>query len=114
LGDISAVEEHISDALDAFHIDLRSVFEAWHRSPLNLHARPAGHQAAQRWRACAYTAAHGSDRDRFWTLKEALEGRKKEHARRDGTVQEYGRAIDMFVQILRQPFHEQISQIRLH
>jgi hypothetical protein len=118
LGDISAVEEHISDALDAFHIDLDrkcaaysklgiEVLRIYMRALQAIEQRNAGEPVPTPQLTAVTATASG-------TLKEALEGWKKEHARPDGTMQEYGRAIDMFVQILRQPFHEQISQIRLH
>ncbi|MET4120973.1 hypothetical protein ABIB85_007380 [Bradyrhizobium sp. JR1.5] len=104
LGDISAVEDDIVDALDAFQIDLdrRSVaypklgievLRGYVRALQAIEQRNAGEPVpTPQPFAVSITTASG-------TLKEALEGWKKERERPEGTVHEYGRAIDMFVQL---------------
>ena len=104
LGDISAVEDDIVDALDAFQIDLdrRSVaypklgievLRAYVRALQAIEQRNAGEPVpTPQPFAVSITTASG-------TLKEAFEGWKKERERPEGTVHEYGRAIDMFVQL---------------
>ena len=104
LSDISAVEEQITDALDAFQIELdrRSgayaklgieVLRAYVRALKAVEQRNAGDPVpTPAFHAATNAAASG-------TLKEAFEGWKKERERPEGTVHEYGRAIEMFIQL---------------
>jgi hypothetical protein len=104
LGNISAVEHHIIDALDAFQIDLdrqsatypklgMEVLRTYVRALQAIEQRDAGEPVpTPALLAAPNVAASG-------TLREALEGWKKERERPEGTVHEYSRAIDMFVQM---------------
>jgi integrase len=104
LGDISAVEDDIVDALDAFQIglDRRSVaypklgievLRAYVRALQAIEQRNAGEPVPTPQLVAAPTAGASG------TLKEAFEGWKKERERPEGTVHEYGRAIAMFTQL---------------
>lgn len=103
LGDISAVEDHIADALDAFDIQLDrkgvayprlgiAVLRAYVRALQAIEKRNAGEPVPTPQLTSAAATESG-------TLKEAFEGWKKERERPEGTVHEYGRAVDMFVQL---------------
>ncbi|MCP1967348.1 DUF6538 domain-containing protein [Bradyrhizobium elkanii] len=104
LGDISAVQDHIEDALDAFDIKLDrqgtaypklgiEVLRAYVRALQAIGQRNEGEPVpTPRLTAAPSVAASG-------TLKEAIEGWKKERDRPEGTVHEYGRAIEMFIQL---------------
>jgi integrase len=104
LGDISAVEDDIVDALDAFKIGLDrqsiaypklgiEVLRAYVRALQAIEQRNAGEPVP----TPQLTA--GSNAVASGTLKEAFEGWKKERERPEGTVHEYGRAVDMFIQL---------------
>jgi hypothetical protein len=101
LGDISAVEDHIVEALDAFQIDLDrqgvaypklgiEVLRAYVRAMQAIELRNAGEPVPTPQLVTPSTAAASG------TLKEAFEGWKKERDRPEGTLHEYGRAIEMF------------------
>jgi integrase len=104
LGDISAVEEHVSDALDTFHIDLdhksaaystlgTAVLRTYVGALQAIEQRNAGVPVpTPQLVAGTIVAASG-------TLRDAFEGWKKERARPSGTVHEYNRAVEMFVQL---------------
>jgi hypothetical protein len=104
LSNISAVEEQITDAPDAFQISLdrRSaaypklgieILRAYVRALQAIEQRNAGEPVpTPALHAAPNTAASG-------TQREAFEGWKKERERPEGTVHEYGRAIDMFIQM---------------
>lgn len=104
LGDISAVEDHIIEALDTFQIDLDrqgvayvklgiEVLRAYVRALQAVELRNAGEPVPTPQLVAPSTAAASG------TLKEAFEGWKKERDRPESTLHEYGRAIDMFVQL---------------
>ena len=104
LGDISAVEDHIIDALDAFQIELDrqsvaypklgiEVLRSYVRALQAIEQRNAGEPVPTPQLVTTSTASVSG------TLKEAFEGWKKERERPEGTVHEYGRAIDLFVQL---------------
>lgn len=104
LGDISAVEDHIVEALDAFQIDLDrqgvaypklgiEVLRAYVRALQAIEQRNAGEPVPTPQLGTPSTAAASG------TLKDAFEGWKKERDRPEGTVHEYGRAIEMFIQL---------------
>lgn len=102
LGDVSVVQDHVHDALNVFAIrlDLSSssysklgiaVLRAYVRALQAIEKRNAGDPVE----TPVFTLAHVV----LGTLREAFEGWKKERERPDGTVHEYGRAIEMFIQM---------------
>lgn len=104
LGDISAVEDHIEEALSAFDINLDrqsgayprlgiEVLRAYARALQAIEQRNAGEPVPTPQVVTPSTIAASG------TLKQAFEGWKKERERPEGTVHEYGRAIDMFIQL---------------
>ncbi|MBR0870299.1 site-specific integrase [Bradyrhizobium tropiciagri] len=104
LGDISAVQEHIEDALDAFDIKLDRQGTAFPRLGIEVlrayvHAlkaigeRNEGEPVPTPRLAALPTAAASG------TLREAFNGWQKKRDRPEGTVHEYGRAIEMFIQL---------------
>jgi hypothetical protein len=104
LGDISAVEDHITEALDAFQIDLDrqgtaypklgiEILRAYVRALQAIEQRDAGEPVPTPQLVTPSTAAASG------TLREAFEGWKKERDRPEGTLHEYGRAIEMFIQL---------------
>jgi hypothetical protein len=105
LGDISAIEDHINEALDAFQIDLDrhgtaypklgiEVLRAYVRALQAIEQRNAGEPVPSPQLVAATTSAASG------TLREAFEGWKKEERDRpEGTLHEYGRAIEMFIQL---------------
>lgn len=104
LGDISAVEDHIVEALDAFHIHLDrqgvaypklgiEILRAYVRALQAIEQRNAGEPVPTPQLVTPSTAAASG------TLREAFEGWKKERDRPNGTLHEYGRAIEMFIQL---------------
>jgi len=103
LGDIEAVEDHIADALDAFNVQIDrqstayprlgiEVLRAYVRALQAIEQRNAGEPIPTPPTFTGATAASG-------TLREALEGWKKERERREGTVHEYSRAVELFLQL---------------
>ena len=104
LGDISAVEDSIVEALDVFHIDLDrqgvaypklgiEILRAYVRALQAIEQRNAGEPVPTPQLVSPPTAAASG------TLREAFEGWKKERDRPNGTLHEYGRAIEMFIQL---------------
>jgi integrase len=104
LGDIAAVEDHIGEALDAFSIDLDrkshaypklgiEVLRAYVRALQDIEKRNAGEPVPTPAALAAPNVAASG------TLLEAFEGWKKERERPEGTLREYGRAIDLFIQL---------------
>jgi len=104
LGDITAVEEHIEDALDAFQVGLArqgaaypkpgiEVLRAYVRALQAIEQRNSGEPVPTPPLATASSMTVSG------TLREAFEGWKKERERPEGTLHEYGRAIDMFIQL---------------
>jgi hypothetical protein len=104
LGDITAVEDHIAEALDVFHIDLDrqgvaypklgiEILRAYVRALQAIEQRNAGAPVPTPQPATPSTAAASG------TLREAFEGWKKERDRPNGTLHEYRRAVEMFIQL---------------
>jgi hypothetical protein len=101
LGDISAVEDDIIDALDAFQINLDRQSVAYPKLGIEvlrayvrvIEQRNAGEPVSTPQLVAAPAASASG------TLKEAFEGWKKERERPEDTVHEYGRAIDMFIHL---------------
>src|SRR4051812_14945235 len=104
LGDISAVEDHIVEALDVFHIHLDrqgvaypklgiEILRAYVRALQAIEQRNAGEPVPTPQLVTLSTAAASG------TLREAFEGWKKERDRPNGTLHEYGRAIEMYIQL---------------
>lgn len=104
LGDVSAVEDHVNDALDAFNIDLdrhspafsklgMEVLRAYVRALQAIGQRNDGEPVSTPQTASRSSAATSG------TLTDALEGWNKGRERPEGTVHEYGRAIGMFTQL---------------
>jgi len=104
LGDIAAVEDHITEALDVFRIDLdrksssypklgMEVLRAYVRALQDIEKRNAGEPVPTPAALAAPNVAASG------TLLEAFEGWKKERERPEGTLHEYGRAIDLFIQL---------------
>jgi integrase len=104
LGDIASVQNEIMEALSVFDIDLdrqsnsysklgMEVLRAYVRALEDIGKRNAGEPVpTPAVLAAPNLAASG-------TLLEAFEGWKKERDRPEGTLREYGRAIDLFIQL---------------
>lgn len=106
-GDVSFAEHHAQNALAAFGITLDQSSAAYHN--LCIESAKAFLQALDdiglrydgavietpRLPDSRVLGGHGEG----GTLKEAFEGWKKERERPEGTVQEYGRAVEMFIQL---------------
>jgi integrase len=105
LGDIAAVDDHTIEALSAFGIDLDrkssaypklgiEVLRAYVRALQDIEKRNAGEPIPTPAALAAPNAVASG------TLREAFEGWKKERERPEGTVHEYGRAIEMFISFI--------------
>lgn len=104
LGDISAVEDDVSDALDAFQIRLDRQSTAYPKLGIELlRALVRALQAIEKRNAGEPVEtpplATATNSMASGTLREAFEGWKKERDRPDNTLHEYGRAIEMFIQM---------------
>jgi integrase len=104
LGDITAVEDHLVEALSVFGIDLdkksaaypklgMAVLRSYVEALQAIEKRNAGQPVST---PQLHGAAMGGSSG---TLSEALEGWKKERDRPEGTLHEYRRAIEMFIQL---------------
>jgi hypothetical protein len=104
LGNISAVEDQITDALNAFNIDLDrksaaypklgiEVLRAYVRALQAIEQRNAGEPVPTPVLASVPSRAASG------TLREALEGWKKERERSEDVVHEYARAVEMFIEL---------------
>ena len=103
MGDISAVEDARHRSVE--HSKSTWTTEPWYpklgievlrayvRALQAIEQRNAGEPVRHRSSSRPSTAAASG------TLREAFEGWKKERERPEGTVHEYGRAIDMFIQL---------------
>jgi len=107
LGDISAVQDQVADALDTFGINLDpesasyrplavSVLRAHVRALEDIEKRNAGHpvETPVLPRGSLSTAVSGGG-----SLREAFEGWNKARERPEDTVTEYRRAVEMFIQL---------------
>jgi hypothetical protein len=104
LGDISAVEHQMTEALATFQINLDrqsssypklgiEVLRAYVRALQDIERRDAGEPVSTPPLPTAPSSA-GSG-----TLREALEGWKKERVRPEDGVHEYTRAVEMFIEL---------------
>ncbi|MEY9527346.1 hypothetical protein ABIF70_008487 [Bradyrhizobium japonicum] len=104
MGDISAVQDHVLEAMWAFNVELdehspayiklgTACLHSYLRALEDIRLRDEGTTVATPSVPSAAATAEGC------TLKDALEGWKKERERPEGTVHEYGRAIEMFIQL---------------
>jgi hypothetical protein len=104
LGNIAAVEEQITDALNAFNIDLDrksaaysklgiEVLRAYVRALQAIEQRNAGEPVPTPVLASVPSMAASG------TLREALDGWKKERDRPEDGVHEYTRAVEMFIEL---------------
>lgn len=107
VGDISAVREHIEDALEAFGIEIDPISEAYAKlGTACLHAYQRALDAiAKRDEGIAVetpqmvSAKQGDAVEGGGTLRDALDGWKKHRARPARTVSEFTRSIEMFGQL---------------
>jgi integrase len=111
-GDITIIQEHLDDLQNDFQLNVdrtsasyrklgMAVLTAHVRAYKDLERRNAGEPIETPARAllsadAAPTVALG---DQCGTLRDAFNGWKKERERPEGTVHEYGRAVDMFTQL---------------
>lgn len=106
LGDISAVEHHVADALKAFGIKLApgslsypllgiAVLRAYVRALQDLEKRNAGEPIETPKLPLAILSAPAAG----GTLSEALAGWERHRPRPPRTVQEFTRSIEMFIQL---------------
>jgi len=107
LGDISAVEDHTAIALDAFGISLTpgslsypklgiAVLRAYVRALQDIGKRNAGEPIET---PPLLSPDQAILTNQGGTLRNAIEGWEKERQRPVGTVHEYKRAVEMFVQL---------------
>jgi integrase len=107
LGDISAVEDQTALALDAFGINLSpgslsypklaiAVLRAYVRALQDIGKRNAGEPVAT---PVLSIGVQSMQQHESATLHEAIEGWEKEKTRPSGTVSEYKRAVEMFIQL---------------
>lgn len=108
-GDITVIREHLDDLQDAFqtHVDRTSasyrklgmaVLTAHVRALKDIEKRNAGEPIETPAPALASVTAPSIDKQ-DGTLRDAFDGWKKERERPEGTVHEYGRAVEMFIQL---------------
>jgi integrase len=107
-GDITVVKEELDELLYAFQLNVdrksasyrklgMAVLTAHVRALRDIEKRNNGEPVETPQSAYAIVDAPAGERG--GTLREAFEGWKKERERPEGTVHEYSRAIDMFVQM---------------
>lgn len=106
LGDISAVEDHTAIALDTFGINLTpgslsypklgiAVLRAYVRALQDIGKRNAGEPIEIPELPTLFRTAPAAG----GSLRNAVEGWEKERPRPPGTVHEYKRAVEMFIQL---------------
>jgi integrase len=106
LGDISAVDDHTLDALEVFGINLEpgslsrpqlgiAVMRAYVRALQALEKRNAGEPIE----TPKFTRGSSGAPATAGTLRDAVAGWEKERSRPAGTVHEYKRAVEMFIQL---------------
>ncbi|MDA9545851.1 hypothetical protein ACM43_15770 [Bradyrhizobium sp. CCBAU 45321] len=107
-GDVSVIGEELDQLLDEFQLNLdrksasyrklgMAVLAAHVRALRDIERRNAGEPVETPASACASPEAPSGEQG--GTLREAFEGWKKERDRPEGTVHEYGRAVEMFIQL---------------
>ncbi|MGY3693616.1 integrase [Bradyrhizobium sp. USDA 3240] len=106
MGDIAAVQDQVSEALDAFNIQLNEQSPAYIKlGTACLHAELRALEAIEKRDAGitvetpAAMLPGPSGTVEGGTLQEALEGWKRHRTRPKRTVDEFGRSVDMFVQL---------------
>ena len=107
-GDITVIREELDELLNAFQLNVdrksasyrklgMAVLTAHVRALRDIQGRNAGEPIETPQSDFALPdASNGQDGG---TLRDAFEGWKKERERPEGTVHEYGRAVEMFVQL---------------
>jgi integrase len=107
-GDISVIREELDELLDAFQLNVdrkgasyrklgMAVLTAHVRALKDIERRNTGEPVETP--PSAYALPNAPVSDQGGTLREAFEGWKKERERPEGTLHEYGRAIEMFIQL---------------
>jgi integrase len=108
LGDVSAVEDQVIDALDTFGVKLApsslshpklgiAVLRAYVRALQDIEKRNSGHPVETP--ALSPRASQSVPGEAGGTLREALAGWEKQRVRPALTVHEYRRAVEMFIQM---------------
>lgn len=107
-GDISVIREELDELMNDFQLSVdrksqsyrklgMSVLTAYVRALRDIERRNAGEPVETP--PTAYVLPELPTGGQGSTLREAFEGWKKERERPEGTVHEYGRAVEMFVQL---------------
>jgi integrase len=107
-GDISVIREELDELMNDFQLNLdrksqsyrklgMAVLTAYVRALRDIERRNAGDPVETP--QSAYVLPELPTGGQGGTLREAFEGWKKERERPEGTVHEYGRAIEMFIQL---------------
>jgi len=107
-GDITVVREELDELLGAFQLNVdrkstsyrklgMAVLTAHVRALRDIEKRNKGELIETP--PSAYPPPEASKGEQGGTLLEAFEGWKKERVRPEGTLREYGRAIDLFIQL---------------
>lgn len=107
-GDITVIREELDEQLDAFQLNVdrksasyrklgMAVLSAHVRALRDIEKRNAGEPVETP--PSAYALPEAPTGEQGGTLREAFEGWKKERERPEGTVHEYGRAVEMFIQL---------------
>jgi integrase len=104
MGDIKAIEDEVNLLLSQFDIDLDRKSPSYRELATNvLRAYVRGLEAIDKRNAGEVIETPkfslGSPSPASGTLREALEGWKKERARPEDTLSEYTRAVEMFIQL---------------
>jgi hypothetical protein len=106
-GDITAIREELDELLDAFQLNVDRKSASYRKlgmAVLTAHVRALRDMERRNIGEPVETpqSAHALDapiREQGGTLREALEGWKKERERPAGTVHEYERAVEMFIEM---------------
>lgn len=107
-GDTSVIREELDELLGDFQLNVdrksqsyrklgMAVLAAYVRALRDIEKRNAGDPIETP--ASAYVLSELPAGEQGGTLREAFEGWKKERERPEGTVHEYGRAVEMFIQL---------------
>ncbi|MEY9405315.1 integrase [Bradyrhizobium japonicum] len=107
-GDITVIREELDELLNDFQLNVdrksqsyrklgMAVLTAYVRALRDIEKRNAGEPVETP--PSAYTLPELPTGEQRGTLREAFEGWKKERERPEGTVHEYGRAVEMFIQL---------------
>ncbi|WP_439396476.1 DUF6538 domain-containing protein [Bradyrhizobium sp. PMVTL-01] len=107
-GDISVIREELDELMNDFQLNVdrksqsyrklgMAVLTAYVRALRDIEKRNAGEPVETP--PSAYVLPERPTGEPGGTLREAFEGWKKERERPEGTVHEYGRAVEMFIQL---------------